>query len=92
MNRDQAYQHLRHRLAAASRIESAALVGYVGRILSSDVVAIEGEMVEIELRVAWADTKQQRIRIDGLACGPSWHKIDRIEEHVVVEPDPNSSD
>ena len=86
MNRGDAYRLLTARLNKLRGMGYDALLRRVGEPASCDTLHVNGEPVEIELAVSWADPKRRRLRVRGVAYGPSTWAIERLEESFIVAP------
>jgi hypothetical protein len=88
VNRSAAYSLLATRLNQLRETGYDGLVRRVGQSASCETLHVNGEPVEIELAVAWADPKHRRLRVRGVAYGPSTWTIERFEEAFVTDPEP----
>ena len=61
------------------------LIAQIGRPAITSLVAIEGQLITIDVVVCWADAKQNRIRIDGVASGSNCLNLERIEERIFIK-------
>ena len=86
MNRGEAYAVLAAELAERRRAGFSALVAEVGRTARHRVVRMGGEDVVVETFVEWADPARTSVRVTASAAGPSWWKLERLDESIVVRP------
>ena len=86
MNRDRAYVVLTQELERFRRVPREDLIRFIGGAPIETTEWHGMEPVTIEIRVEWADTKEETIRIRATANGPTWWRLDRFEETVLVHP------
>jgi hypothetical protein len=85
MQRADAYMALAAELEIWSRRPSSDLVACVGLPSTSRVVEVQGEELQLELTVSWANEKRRTIHIAGMATGPSHWRLERLDESVVFD-------
>jgi hypothetical protein len=84
MKRASAYAVLAAELEAFRLLPWPVLVMHVCAGPSSKTVDVEGEELQLEVRVSMAETRQQAVKITAVAFGPSHLQMERLEEHVTV--------
>lgn len=84
MRRATAYAALAEELRRWAELPAAELVGRVNRPPEVRGVAVEGEIITIELSASWADDKHASVRVEAVANGPSHWRMERLIERLVV--------
>jgi hypothetical protein len=82
-----AYRCLSQELEWFRRRPLEELVRCIGGPTIERVVRDEAEPLTIEVRIEWADSQRGIIRIRATANGPSWWRLERLEEAVLVPTD-----
>jgi hypothetical protein len=91
MDRVEAYATLAAQLERWRRLPYDRLVGLLGSPPTVVSVPLGPEIIDVEVRVAWARPGRAAIRIEATALGPSCWRLERLEESIIV-PAPDSSD
>lgn len=65
----------------------ASLVGVPPSVAS---VCIGAEVIDVEVRISWAEAEPGAIRVEAVANGPSCWRLERLEETVIVPAPPSS--
>jgi len=84
MERANAYAALASELEQWRLRSAAELASRVGAPPVVRHVEVAGEMVSIEVSVAWVDTAQDKFKIEAVANGPSHWTIERLVERITV--------
>lgn len=84
MKRASAYAVLATELEAFRLLPWPVLAMHVGAGPISRTVDVEGEALQLEVRVSMAETRQQAVKITAVAFGPSHLQMERLEESVTV--------
>ena len=84
MKRASAYAVLATELEAFRLLPWHVLEMHVRAVPTSKTVDVEGEELQLELRVSIAETRQQTLKITAVALGPSHLQMERLEESVMV--------
>ena len=84
MNRASAYAVLAAELEAFRLLPWRALAMHFCTGPTSKTVDVEGEELQLEVRVSMAETRQQKVKITAVAFGPSHLQMERLEESVTV--------
>jgi len=87
LNRGDAYKLLADRLNALRSRGYAGLLHLVDEPATIERVSPEGEEVELNIVVRWADPKHRKLRICASAFGPSTWMTQRLDESFVIGPD-----
>lgn len=80
-----AYAQLAAEIERYRRMPYAELARHVGGSPVERSVESEEGPLTIEVRFRWADAPEGAVRICATANGPSWWKLDRLEEAVTVK-------
>lgn len=84
MDRHGAYAVLAAELDRYRRMPYAELAGRVGRPpVAKSIESRSGPLV-IEVRLVWAEGDPGAVRVHGTADGPSWWRLERLEEAITV--------
>jgi hypothetical protein len=84
MHKGNAYAVLSEEMAKFSRTPLADLMALIGKPATRKDVNVAGEILSVELVVAWADQTHRSLRLEAIANGPShWH-LERLVEHFVI--------
>jgi hypothetical protein len=84
MHRGNAYAVLSEEMAKFSRMPLTELRALVGKPATRKEVNVAGEILTVELVVAWADQTHRSLRLEAIANAPShWH-MERLVEHFVI--------
>ncbi|MDR3620865.1 MAG: hypothetical protein P4L85_16050 [Paludisphaera borealis] len=86
MDRIQAYSVLAQELERFRRLPYEELVRRIDSPTTEKTVRDEAGPLVIEVRVEWADAKEGPVRIRAIADGPSWWRLERLEESILVSP------
>ena len=86
MNRADAYAVLSRELESWRHRPYDQLVALVDRPESERTVRIEQEDIIVRVAVHWANEKKVALRLGATADGPSWFKLERLEESILVCP------
>jgi hypothetical protein len=62
------------------------LLGRVGGPTTEETVWSEAGPLAIEVRFEWGEAREGAIRIRATANGPSWWRLERLEETALVPP------
>jgi hypothetical protein len=55
-------------------------------------VAIGSEVIDVEIRIRWANPGRSAVRVEATAYGPSCWRLERLEESITVSsPHPSGS-
>jgi hypothetical protein len=84
MNRDDAYALLSRELLSWQHRPYEQLVSQVDQPASERNVRLGEEDVTLRVAVRWASEKKTAVRIEAVADGPSWYRLERLEESIVV--------
>jgi hypothetical protein len=84
MNRGDAYKILAKELESLRCEGYHAIVPRVEQPARQTIVRIGEEDVLVETSVRWADQKKRSLRVVATAGGPSWWKLERLEESIVI--------
>lgn len=88
MKRASAYAVLASELEAFRLLPWQMLVEHVSTGPTSRTVDVEGEELQLEIRVSKATTRQQAVKVTAVAFGPSHLQMERLEESVTLaKPD-----
>jgi hypothetical protein len=90
LDRAEAYAKLTAELEGWRRLPFNDLVSLVGASPSVTSVPVGAEVIDVEVRITWAEAKPGAIRVEAVANGPSWWRLERLEESVIVSA-PRSS-
>jgi hypothetical protein len=90
LDRAEAYAKLTAELERWRRLTFDELVSFVGALPSVTSVPLGAEVIDIEVRIRWAEDKPGAIRVEAVANGPSCWRLERLEETIIV-PAPRSS-
>lgn len=55
-----------------------------GRPASERVVRVGGEDVTVRVSVRWGNERRGTLRVEAVADGPSWWRLERLEESAIV--------
>jgi hypothetical protein len=84
MDRSSAYHLLYAELESLRALAPDALVARIG-MTQSATAWLQGQPLEIETTLGWADRDSSSVRITARAFGSAhWHVSERLEESVVV--------
>jgi hypothetical protein len=86
LNRDKAYSVLAQELERFRRLPREDLIQCISGPTIEQTKWDGAEPLTIEIRVEWADTMEGAIRIRATSNGPSWWRLERLEETVLVHP------
>lgn len=89
MNRGDAYALLCRELQSWRHCPHDQLVALVDHPASEAVVRLGGEDVTLRVAVRWENREKGTLRIEAAADGPSWYKLERLEESLVVGARPH---
>jgi hypothetical protein len=84
MERANAYAALASELEQWRQRPAAELASRVGQPPVVRHTKVAGEVVSIEVSVAWADTARDRFKIEAVANGPSHWTTERLVERITV--------
>jgi hypothetical protein len=84
MERANAYAALANELEQWRLRPSAELASRVGAPPIVRRTEVAGELVSIEVSVAWVDASQDKFRIEAVANGPSHWTTERLTERIIV--------
>ena len=84
MDRQTAYVALAEELERQRRLPLGDLVSQVGAPPFVKAVQLGDEIIDIEVRLRWADSRHSTIRIEAVANGPSCWSLERLEEAITV--------
>ena len=88
MKRASAYAVLASELEAFRLLPWSILAEHVSAGPTSRTVDVEGEELQLEIRVSKATTRQQAVKVTAVAFGPSHLQMERLEESVTLaKPD-----
>ncbi len=90
MDRAQAYATLAGELERWRHLPFDDLVSLVDTSPSVKSVPVGAEVIDVEVRVRWADVRRGALRVEAVANGPSCWRLERLEEAITVSP-PKSS-
>ena len=65
----------------------ADLVAHIGAAPMRRDIELSGEVVSIEVTVAWADVSREQLTVQAVANGPSNWATERVAERIVL-PNP----
>lgn len=71
---------------------AADLASLAGALPSVREAHIAGEVVTIEVSVAWTDASHESLRIEAVANGPSHWNTERLVERITVSVDSPTSE
>ena len=86
MDRIKAYSLLVQELERFRSLPHEELVRCIGGPTSEKTVQDEAGLLVIEVRVERVENRAGAIRIRATANGPSWWRLERLEETTVVPP------
>jgi hypothetical protein len=86
LDRIKAYSLLVQELERFRRLPHEELIRCIGGPTSEKTVQDEAGLLVIEVRVERVENKAGAIRIRAAANGPSWWRLERLEETTVVPP------
>jgi len=84
MDRSQAYAVLSKELTFFAGRPWRDLAIEVGSSKEIEV-QVEHEICYLKLNIDWADEEKNRIKISGCLNGPSWWRLERLEERIFVK-------
>jgi hypothetical protein len=84
MERANAYAALASELQQWRLRPAAELASCIGAAPVVRQAEVAGEVVSIEVSVAWADASQNKFRIEAVANGPSHWTTERLVERITV--------
>jgi hypothetical protein len=84
LDRAEAYAKLTAELERWRRLPFGDLLSLVGASPSVTSVPVGAEIVNVEVRIRWAEAKPGAIRVEAVANGPSCWRLERLEEAVIV--------
>lgn len=84
MKRTSAYAVLASELEAFRLLPWPILVEHVSAGPISKTVDVDGEELQLEIRVSKAATRQQAVKVTAAAFGPSHLQMERLEESVTL--------
>jgi hypothetical protein len=90
MDRAEAYAKLTAELERWRRLPFGDLVSLIGTSPSVASVLVGAEIIDLEVRIMWAEAKPGSIRVEAVANGPSCWRLERLEEAIIVSA-PQSS-
>jgi hypothetical protein len=90
LDRAEAYAELTAELERWRCLPFGDLVSLVGASPSVTSVPVGAEIIEVEVRIKWAEAKPGALRVEAMANGPSCWRLERLEEAVIVSA-PRSS-
>jgi hypothetical protein len=90
LDRAKAYAELAAELERWRRLPFGDLVSLVDASPSVTSVPVGAEVIDVEVRIRWAEAKPGAIRIEAVANGPSCWRLERLEETIIVSA-PRSS-
>ena len=85
MHRANAYSALATALEEWRRLPALELVARIGLPPSTQTVQVDGEELALDISARWSNAKQEAIRVQGVACGPSHWRLERVEEAILVQ-------
>lgn len=91
MNRKDPYLVLARELQAWQQRPYSQLVDLVNQPATETIVKLAEEEVSLRVELQWANSKNGTIRIKATAYGPSCWKLERLEESIVVSPQPGTT-
>ena len=84
MERANAYAALANELEQWRLRPVADLASRIGAPPTVRNTEVAGEVVSIEVSVSWADTSQDKFKIEAVANGPSHWATERLVERITV--------
>lgn len=84
MDRANAYAALATELEQWRLRSAAELASCIGAAPVVRRAEVQGEVVSIEVSVAWADAAQRRFKVEAIANGPSHWATERLVERITV--------
>ncbi len=84
MQKGDAYLALVREMEAVSSLPARELLALVDQAARVRVLELQGERVELEVRVTWEDSMGRSVRITGHALGPSTLLHERLTESMVI--------
>jgi hypothetical protein len=84
MERANAYAALASELERWRQKDPADLLARVGVAPISHDIELAGEVVSIEVSVAWVDASRQELTVEAVANGPSHWATERLTERITL--------
>ena len=92
MDRDRAYAKLVEELERWRRLPFVDLVSLVDAPPLTNTVPVGSEIIDVEVRVRWAESGPGAVRVEAVANGPSCWRLERLEEAITVSASQISRD
>jgi hypothetical protein len=84
LDRLRVYAELAADLERFRRMPYGELPRHVGEPPIERSVATEAGPLKVEVKFGWTGTGKDGVRVSATAYGPSWWRLDRLEESVTV--------
>ena len=78
------YSALAKAFGSWQQLPISELIARVGLPLESSMTSIDGEEIAVDVWITWVNSKQDALRIHGVAHGTNHLQIERVEESVIV--------
>jgi hypothetical protein len=86
LDRIKAYSVLTQELERFRSLPHEELIRFIGGPVIEKTLEHEAGPLMVEVRVEWAETREGAVRIRATANGPSWWRLERMEETARVSP------
>ncbi len=91
MNHHSAYKELCIELESYRRMPFEELLRQVGGPPAARTLDTQDGPLTIEVSFAWAGSHEKAVRVRATAYGPSWWRLERLDEAVTVIPPSQSA-